>query len=59
VAAASVLAKTSRDALMRELDDQFPGYNFARHKGYGTPQHAEALKKLNRCGIHRVSFSIP
>jgi ribonuclease HII len=59
VAAASVLAKTSRDVLMRELDDQFPGYNFARHKGYGTPQHAEALMKLNRCGIHRVSFSIP
>lgn len=59
VAAASVLAKTSRDAMMRELDGQFPGYDFARHKGYGTPQHAEALIKLHRCGIHRVSFSIP
>jgi len=59
VAAASVLAKTSRDALMRELDDQFPGYYFARHKGYGTRLHAEALMKLNRCGIHRNSFSIP
>ena len=46
VAAASVLAKTTRDALMRELDGQYPGYGFARHKGYGTRLHQEAIKKL-------------
>ncbi|MBE3039250.1 MAG: ribonuclease HII [Chloroflexi bacterium] len=59
VAAASVLAKTARDALMRELDGQYPGYGFARHKGYGTRLHQEAIKKLRRCEIHRKSFSIP
>ena len=59
VAAASVLAKTARDALMRELDGQYPGYGFARHKGYGTRLHREAIKKLRRCEIHRKSFSIP
>jgi len=59
VAAASVLAKTARDALMRELDGQYPGYGFARHKGYGTRLHQEAIKKLRRCEIHRKSFSNP
>jgi len=59
VAAASVLAKTARDALMRELDGQYPGYGFARHKGYGTRLHHEAIRKLRRCEIHRKSFSIP
>jgi ribonuclease HII len=59
VAAASVLAKTSRDALMCELDGQYPGYGFARHKGYGTRLHHEMIKKLRRCEIHRKSFSIP
>jgi len=59
VAAASVLAKTARDALMRELDGQYPGYGFFRHKGYGTRLHQEAIKKLHRCEIHRKSFSIP
>jgi len=59
VAAASVLAKTARDALMRKLDGQYPGYGFARHKGYGTRLHQEAIKKLKRCEIHRNSFSIP
>jgi ribonuclease HII len=59
VAAASVLAKTARDALMRELDGQYPGYGFARHKGYGTCLHQEAIKNLRRCKIHRKSFSIP
>jgi len=59
VAAASVLAKTSRDALMRELDGQYPGYGFVRHKGYGTRLHQEAIKNLKRCEIHRKSFSIP
>jgi ribonuclease HII len=59
VAAASVLAKTARDALMRNLDGQYPGYGFSRHKGYGTHLHQEAMKKLRRCEIHRKSFSIP
>ena len=59
VAAASVLAKTARDALMRELDGKYPGYSFARHKGYGTRIHQEAIQRLGRCQIHRKSFSIP
>jgi len=59
VASASVLAKTARDALMRELDSQYPGYGFARHKGYGTRRHREAIMQLGRCEIHRNSFSIP
>ena len=58
VAAASVLAKTARDALMRTLDDQYPGYGFARHKGYGTRLHQQALYDLGLCDIHRKSFSI-
>jgi len=58
IAAASVLAKTTRDALMRELDGQFPGYEFARHKGYGTAIHQTAIAKLGLCSIHRKSFKI-
>jgi len=57
IAAASVLAKTARDALMEELDLQFPGYGFARHKGYGTAQHSAALERLGPCSIHRFSFA--
>jgi len=52
-----VLAKTARDALMEELDLQFPGYGFARHKGYGTAQHSAALERLGPCSIHRFSFA--
>ncbi|MBU2611805.1 MAG: ribonuclease HII [Chloroflexi bacterium] len=58
VAAASVLAKTARDALMREFDGEYPGYGFARHKGYGTPQHRAALAQWGMCAIHRKSFNI-
>jgi ribonuclease HII len=58
VACASVLAKTARDAVMREQDGCFPGYGFARHKGYGTRVHQLALRKLGFCEIHRKSFSI-
>ena len=58
VAAASVLAKTARDALMRELDGKYPGYGFARHKGYGTLQHRAALAQWGMCSIHRKSFAI-
>jgi ribonuclease HII len=59
VAAASVLAKTARDGLMRAWDVQYPGYGFFRHKGYGTRLHQDAIKRLGRCEIHRNSFSIP
>jgi ribonuclease HII len=58
VSAASVLAKTARDAIMRTLDIQYPGYSFARHKGYGTRVHREALVNIGMCELHRKSFSI-
>jgi ribonuclease HII len=57
IAAASILAKVSRDRLMTELDKQFPGYGFASHKGYGTPEHYEAIKARGPCAIHRQSFA--
>ncbi len=56
ISAASILAKTSRDALMRQFDQQHPGYGFAMHKGYGTAAHLEALQTLGPCPIHRRSF---
>jgi ribonuclease HII len=56
IAAASIVAKVTRDRLMLEHDAKFPGYDFARHKGYGTPQHLAALKKNGPCPIHRRSF---
>jgi ribonuclease HII len=58
IAAASVLAKTSRDALMRDLDVTYPGYGFATHKGYGTRAHREALRRLGPSPIHRLSFTL-
>jgi ribonuclease HII len=57
IAGASVLAKTARDALLIELDHKYPGYQFTDHKGYGTPQHLEALKRLGPSPIHRCSFA--
>ncbi len=57
IAAASVLAKVTRDRLMRELDKVYPGYGFAEHKGYSTPQHYEAIERLGPCPIHRRSFA--
>ena len=57
IAAASVLAKVTRDRLMRDLDLQFPGYGFATHKGYPTPQHLAAIKQLGPCPVHRRSFA--
>jgi ribonuclease HII len=57
IAAASVLAKVTRDRLMREYDETYPGYGFAEHKGYGTPQHLAAITKLGACPIHRKSFA--
>lgn len=56
IAAASILAKTTRDALMFELDRKFPGYGLAGHKGYPTPEHFSALKKLGASPAHRRSF---
>ncbi len=56
IAAASILAKTARDALMAELDAAHPGYGFARHKGYATAEHFAALRRLGACPVHRRSF---
>ena len=57
IAAASILAKTVRDAEMVALDRRFPGYGFAAHKGYATPAHLEALRRLGPCPAHRRSFA--
>lgn len=57
ISAASILAKTARDALMRTLDADYPGYGFCRHMGYGTPEHLEAIRQLGPCGLHRKSFA--
>lgn len=56
IAAASILAKVTRDRLMVELDQKYPNYNFKKHKGYGTKEHIENLKKFGKCEIHRNSF---
>ncbi len=57
IAAASIIAKTTRDALMTEFDSLHPGYNFATHKGYPTPEHCRLLKELGAAPIHRRSFA--
>jgi ribonuclease HII len=57
IAAASVLAKTARDALMVQMDEQYPAYGFARHKGYGTASHWAALQNYGPCPTHRFSFA--
>jgi ribonuclease HII len=56
VSAASIVAKVERDRLMVELCAQYPGYAFSKHKGYSTPEHQDALKRLGPCAIHRKSF---
>ena len=56
IAAASIIAKVTRDRIMAALDRDYPGYCFARHKGYGTAIHADALARLGPCPIHRRSF---
>jgi ribonuclease HII len=58
IAAASVLAKTARDALMCALDVQCPGYGFAIHKGYGTAAHRTAIDRLGPCSLHRKTFRL-
>ena len=57
ISAASIIAKTTRDAMLRELDKLYPLYGFAQHKGYGTPEHLAALDRHGPCPIHRRSFS--
>ncbi len=56
IAAASILAKVYRDRMMVELDKKYPQYGFAKHKGYGTKAHIEALKKYGKCELHRDTF---
>ena len=56
IAAASILAKVRRDALMVRLDELYPGYGFARHKGYGTAEHLDCLRRLGPCPVHRKTF---
>lgn len=56
IAAASIVAKVTRDRLMVEMDRVYPGYGFARHKGYYTPEHIDALGRLGPCPEHRRSF---
>ncbi len=56
IAAASILAKVSRDRLLMEYDKQYPEYQFAKHKGYGTKLHTDLIKEYGPCEIHRLSF---
>jgi len=58
IAAASIIAKVTRDRLLVKYDEQYPGYGFARHKGYGTSEHLAALRRLGPCEIHRRSFRV-
>lgn len=57
ISAASILAKVARDAELRELHERYPAYGFARHKGYPTQAHREALRRLGPCSEHRRSFA--
>ena len=56
IAAASILAKVTRDRMMREYDEIYPQYGFAKHKGYGTAAHIKAIKEYGPCTLHRASF---
>lgn len=56
IAAASIIAKETRDAMMTAYDEIYPGYGFAKHKGYGTKEHMDAIRELGPCPIHRRSF---
>jgi len=58
IAAASILAKVQRDHLMNQIDEQYPGYGFARHKGYGTCEHLKTLAELGPCRFHRKNFQL-
>lgn len=56
IAAASIIAKVTRDRIIEAYDKEYPGYGFAKHKGYGTKTHMDALRRLGPCPIHRMSF---
>jgi len=58
IAAASIVAKVSRDRIMEIYHRQFPQYNFLKNKGYGTDEHREAIRRCGRCKIHRISFTV-
>jgi len=58
IAAASIIAKTTRDAMMEALDREYPGYGFAAHKGYPVPEHKAAVRKLGASPVHRMSFPV-
>lgn len=57
ISAASILAKTERDRIMRDFEPIHPGYGFAQHKGYSTPEHLQSLERLGPCAIHRRGFA--
>jgi len=57
IAAASIIAKVSRDWLMSEIDKEYPAYEFAKHKGYGTKLHLEKIAAFGPCPLHRFSFA--
>ncbi len=57
IAAASIIAKVTRDEIMIEADRKYPGYGFASNKGYGSAEHMEAIRRLGPCPIHRMSFA--
>lgn len=56
ISAASIIAKVTRDRIMREYDEVYPEYGFAKHKGYGTAAHIEAIKTYGPCALHRKTF---
>ena len=58
IAAASIIAKVTRDRMLVEYDEEYPEYGFAGHKGYGTKSHRQALEKFGPCDIHRKSYQI-
>jgi ribonuclease HII len=57
IAAASIIAKVTRDRMMRQFHENYPAYNFAQHKGYGTKEHLEKIREFGPCPIHRLSFA--
>ena len=56
ISAASIIAKVTRDRIMRQWDEIYPQYGFAKHKGYGTAEHIKALKEYGSCPLHRKTF---
>lgn len=58
ISAASIIAKVTRDRIMRAIDRKFPEYGFAQHKGYGTQRHVDAIFRFGRCDVHRQTFSV-